>query len=80
MRIKPTTKNSLVVKIHVYLDCPVQCPDIVIRSIQIVTRSLRVTITHPKFLWEWSLRTLYPEYPDIYPEYPGTLHPTASFL
>jgi hypothetical protein len=60
MRIKPTTKNSLLVKTLVYPDCPVQCPecpDIVIRSIRTVTRSLRITVTHPKFLWDRSLRT-----------------------
>jgi hypothetical protein len=48
MRIKPTTKNSLLVKIDVYPDCPVQCPecpDIMIRSIRTVTRSLRVTVS-----------------------------------
>jgi hypothetical protein len=43
-----------------------------IRSIWTVTRSLRVTVTHPKFLWDRNLRTPM--------SYPGTLHPTASFL
>jgi hypothetical protein len=43
-----------------YPDCPVhspECPDPCVRSIQTNTRSLRVTVTHPKFLWDRSLRT-----------------------
>jgi hypothetical protein len=62
MRIKPTTKNSLLEKILVYPECPVQCPecpDTVIRSIRTVARSIRVTITHLKV-------SLGPESPEPY--------------
>jgi hypothetical protein len=62
IRIKPTTKNSLLVKIHVYPECPVHCPeypDIVIRSIRTAARSLQVTVTHLKV-------SLGPESPDPY--------------
>jgi hypothetical protein len=51
MRIKPTTKNCLLVKIHVYPKCLVQrpeYPDIVIWSIRTVARSLQVIVTHLK--------------------------------
>jgi hypothetical protein len=59
MRIKPTTKNSLLEKILVYPECPVQCPDTVIRSIRTVARSIRVTVTHLKV-------SLGPESPNLY--------------
>jgi hypothetical protein len=62
MRIKPTTKNSLLEKILVYPECPVQSPeypDTMIWSIRIVSRSIRVTVTHLKV-------SLGPESPDPY--------------